>query len=96
MKIKAVAFLFGAHFALAGCATSSNQVGHGTAPAQSLQPAQAGATYDNSSENSDAGLTVRDTVDTVKDITQTAREAKSTVYEVKRTVEELKGLMQGW
>jgi hypothetical protein len=96
MKTYTVIFLFCAHLALGGCATTSNQLGHSAVPTQSPQPSQAGAGNDNSSEHADAGLTVRDTVETAQDITKTAREAKSTVYEVKRTINELKGLMEGW
>lgn len=96
MKIYAVVFLFGAHLVLAGCATTSNQLGHSAVQTPFPQPSQVGASNDNSSEHADAGLTVRDTVETAQDITQTAREAKSTVYEVKRTINELKGLMEGW
>jgi hypothetical protein len=96
MKFIAVFFLIGSQLVLGGCATTSNEFARSAAPAQSLQPSQVTAGNDNSSGNSDAGLTVRDTVETVQDVTQTAREAKSTVYEVKRTINELKGLMQGW
>lgn len=96
MKAYAVYFLFGTHLVLAGCATNGNQFGHGVAQNQSTQSSQLGAGHAPLSENPDAGLSVRDTVETVQDITQTAREAKSTVYEVKQTINELKGLMEGW
>lgn len=96
MKTYTLVFLFGAHLVLGGCAATSNQFNHGAVSTQSPQPSQASAGHNNSTENSDSGLTILDTVDAAQDITQTAREAKSTVYEVKRTINELKGLMDGW
>jgi hypothetical protein len=96
MKKHAVVFIFGVQLVLGGCASNSGQFGsHAPLPDQSQQSRLNEGSTD-SSNNPDAGITVRDTVETVQDITQTAREAKSTVYEVRRTINELKGLMEGW
>lgn len=96
MKKHAFAFIFSVQLILGGCASNSGQFGnHAPLPEQSQQ-SRLNEESAGSSNNPDAGITVRDTVGTVQDITQTAREAKSTVYEVRRTINELKGLMEGW
>ncbi|QTS88916.1 MULTISPECIES: hypothetical protein [Pseudomonadaceae] len=96
MKKHAFAFIFSAQFFLGGCASNSGQLGEHTPLPEQRQQSNLNGGSAVSSKNSDAGITVRDTVDTVQDITQNAREAKSTAYELKQTINELKGLMEGW
>jgi peptidoglycan hydrolase CwlO-like protein len=96
MKKYTFQFVFIAMFSLGGCASNSSVFsGHADVPQHNQQSTQSEGNV-VSTNSSDAGMTVRDTVETVQDITQTAREAKSTVYEVRRTLNELKGLMEGW
>jgi hypothetical protein len=89
MRKYAVVVFFGAHFFLGGCATNGSQLGQGT----STEPSsQAGANYDNSSGQSDDGITLRDAAEAFQDVKQAATEAKSMAYEIQRTINDLKGL----